>query len=54
MSTSRDKPRRTPQLPIAPPPPRRDEDEPGRAGPDLHLEEVEEKHLPRDRNIFDK
>jgi len=22
--------------------------------PDLHIEEIEEKHIPKDRNIFDK
>lgn len=54
MSTPRDKTRR-PALPIAPPPPRRQDDaDDTPRGPDLHLEEVEEKHLPKDRNIFDK
>jgi|GEM_PF-1783239 len=22
--------------------------------PDLHIEEIEERHIPKDRNIFDK
>jgi len=43
-----------PQLPVAPPT-REPEPrpEPG-DGPDLHIEEVEERHIPKDRNIFDK
>jgi len=42
-----------PALPVSPP--TRDEQRPRPAGaPDLHLEEIEEKHVPKDRNIFDK
>ena len=25
-----------------------------RPAPDLHIEEIEERHIPKDRNIFDK
>ncbi len=42
-------------LPISPPPQRKDAPQPERPGePDLHIEEIEEKHIPKDRNIFDK
>jgi len=46
-------PTHRPSLPIAPPQQR---DEPARrAGePDLRIEEIEDKHVPKDRNIFDK
>lgn len=43
-------------FPVSPPvkPPTK-QGEPGRDGaPDLHIEEIEEKHIPKDRNIFDK
>jgi hypothetical protein len=40
-------------LPIAAP--ARRTDEPARKGvPDLRIEEIEERHIPKDRNIFDK
>ncbi len=44
---------RKPALPIAAPtrkaqPPRPE------GVPDLHIEEIEERHIPKDRNIFDK
>ena len=46
-------PTKGPALPVSPP--TRDEQRPRPAGaPDLHLEEIEEKHVPKDRNIFDK
>ena len=36
-------------------PPERKAEPPRRAGaPDPHIEEIEEKHVPKDRNIFDK
>jgi hypothetical protein len=57
MSASR-KPQRKdpthrPTLPIAPPQKR---DDPARHPdePDLRIEEIEDKHVPKDRNIFDK
>lgn len=44
--------------PIAPLPiaaPDRRTDKAGKPGaPDLHIEEIEERHIPKDRNIFDK
>lgn len=52
-------PRRQPSLPIAPPEgtgkrkPKRRPDGSG-ALPDLHIEEIEDRHVPKDRNIFDK
>ena len=50
------KPRSDSAFPVSPPvkaPSRKDD--PSRAGaPDLHIEEIEEKHIPKDRNIFDK
>jgi len=40
-------------LPVSPP--TRDQRKPAAPGaPDLHMEEIEEKHVPKDRNIFDK
>jgi len=40
-------------LPIAAP--ERRPEQPGRPGaPDLHIEEIEDRHIPKDRNIFDK
>ena len=40
-------------LPIAAPARSRPEDrKPG--APDLRVEEIEERHIPKDRNIFDK
>ena len=40
------------QLPIAAP---QREKPPAPAGaPDLRIEEIEERHIPKDRNIFDK
>jgi hypothetical protein len=54
MSTSRDKqPTSRNPLPISPPERRADPAAPADE-PDLHLEEIEEKHVPKDRNIFDK
>lgn len=53
MSTSRDAPRPRPdKLPISPP--ERSAPAPAADEPDLHLEEIEDKHVPKDRNIFDK
>ena len=40
-------------LPIAPPA-RRPAAERPPTSPDLHIEEIEERHIPKDRNIFDK
>ncbi len=39
--------------PSTPPPPTRRGDTPP-AAPDLRIEEIEERHVPKDRNIFDK
>lgn len=40
-------------LPISPPSRKaRGDERPG--APDLRIEEIEERHVPRDRNIFDK
>ena len=45
--------KRKPVLPIAAP--ERSTKKPGKPGaPDLHIEEIEERHIPKDRNIFDK
>ncbi len=38
--------------PVKPPTKKGDADKPG--APDFHIEEIEEKHIPKDRNIFDK
>ena len=44
--------RAKPPLPIAAP---ARKPAPEAAGaPDLHVEEIEERHIPKDRNIFDK
>ncbi len=40
-------------LPIAAPAHQKDPG-PGKGLPDLHIEEIEERHIPKDRNIFDK
>ena len=42
------------KLPISPPDKKRSERPRGKGEPDLHIEEIEEKHVPKDRNIFDK
>jgi len=39
------------QLPIAAP---KREKPPAPGAPDLRIEEIEERHIPKDRNIFDK
>ncbi len=40
-------------LPLSPP--TRKKDRKGTKGaPDLRIEEIEDKHIPKDRNIFDK
>jgi hypothetical protein len=45
--------KRSVALPIAAP--ERRPEKPGKPGaPDLHIEEIEERHIPKDRNIFDK
>ncbi len=58
MSTKPDKDRVTPlqraPLPIAAPERKRRDDEARPGLPDLHIEEIEERHIPKDRNIFDK
>jgi len=36
------------------PPARREAGKPQPGAPDLRIEEIEERHVPRDRNIFDK
>lgn len=48
-----DKPLESHPLPIAPPE-RKSSERPTDGAPDLHIEEIEEKHIPKDRNIFDK
>ena len=35
-------------------PARRPAPKPAPDAPDLHVEEIEERHIPKDRNIFDK
>lgn len=35
-------------------PPQRRPAEPAPGAPDLSIEEIEERHVPKDRNIFDK
>jgi hypothetical protein len=42
------------KLPISPPTRKRSERDRADGAPDLHIEEIEEKHIPKDRNIFDK
>ena len=43
-------------FPVSPPvkPPTKQGDSQRADAPDLHIEEIEEKHIPKDRNIFDK
>jgi hypothetical protein len=43
-------------FPVSPPvkPPTKQTDARRDSAPDLHIEEIEEKHIPKDRNIFDK
>jgi hypothetical protein len=41
-----------PPLPIAAP--ARKPARPAAGAPDLRVEEIEERHIPKDRNIFDK
>ena len=53
MNREKDRPDQ-PRLPVAPPERKRPAREPADDGPDLHIEEVEERHIPKDRNIFDK
>ena len=51
MSTQSERPAAA--FPIAPP--EREAPPPPPPGqPDLRLEEIEEKHVPKDRNVFDK
>ena len=53
MSSSKDnQPHDKNPLPISAP--KRKRDEPTEGEPDLRLEEIEDKHIPKDRNIFDK
>ena len=40
------------QIPITAPKREKPATPPG--APDLHIEEIEERHIPKDRNIFDK
>lgn len=46
-------PLRPETLPISAPA-RRDRQRAPEGTPDLHIEEIEEKHIPKDRNVFDK
>jgi len=46
-------PLRPDSLPISAPR-SRDRKTPTEGVPDLHIEEIEEKHIPKDRNVFDK
>lgn len=41
-----------PALPLAPPTRKAAAPKPGE--PDLRIEEIEDRHVPKDRNIFDK
>ena len=43
-------------FPVSPPvkPPTKKDASREDGAPDLHIEEIEEKHIPKDRNIFDK
>lgn len=53
LMSDKQPPIKGPALPVSPP--TRDGAKPRQPGaPDLHLEEIEEKHVPKDRNIFDK
>ena len=59
MPQDPDRPRKSPlerpKLPISPPSRDDDPEKHRKAGtPDLRFEEIEEKHIPKDRNIFDK
>lgn len=53
MTREKDRPDST-RLPVAPPARKPAGKAPDEDGPDLHIEEVEERHIPKDRNIFDK
>jgi hypothetical protein len=55
MSTQPEKqPLQRNPLPIAAPTREGSRSPTGADGPDLHIEEIEEKQIPKDRNIFDK
>jgi hypothetical protein len=41
-------------LPVAAPSQHKDPRATGKGVPDLHIEEIEERHIPKDRNVFDK
>jgi hypothetical protein len=49
-----DKPSTTRPGPLPAPPARRPAPDAPPADPDLRIEEIEERHIPKDRNIFDK
>lgn len=53
MTREKDRPDQ-PAFPVAPPERKRGPKPEPTDGPDLHIEEVEERHIPKDRNIFDK
>lgn len=44
----------SPLRPAAPAPPQKRPAEAAPGAPDLRIEEIEERHVPKDRNIFDK
>ena len=52
MSGGKPDPGKQDKLPISPPSKQRPAPKDG--VPDLFIEEIEEKHIPKDRNIFDK
>ncbi len=47
-------PLRRDPLPISAPARSKSKTPPTPGAPDLHIEEIEEKHIPKDRNVFDK
>ena len=54
MSRSENDPALKPKLPVSPPPRKKTEGDEPADGPDLRIEEIEDRHVPKDRNIFDK
>ena len=54
MSGQNDKPSRPDAFPVSPPSRKAERPERRKGEPDFSIEEIEEKHIPKDRNIFDK
>jgi hypothetical protein len=54
MTGKKERPRKIDAFPISPPTRKGARPTRPAGAPDLHIEEIEEKHIPKDRNIFDK